>query len=145
AGPRERGRTRRSERALRPGRSEAPRLRSRPGRRRARLAHAGRDHAIPAVRPPARDRYPHPRNHSEPAPLMSITDPLRLGPLATTSTGSFPRPAWLAETHRTRATFRLEGPALAEAQDDATLVSLVEQRNSGSISSPTASSAAKAS
>jgi len=62
---------------------------------------------------------------------MSITDPLRLGPLATTSTGSFPRPAWLAETHRTRATFRLEGPALAEAQDDATLVSLVEQEELG--------------
>jgi 5-methyltetrahydropteroyltriglutamate--homocysteine methyltransferase len=62
---------------------------------------------------------------------MSRAQPLRLGPLATTSTGSFPRPAWLAETHRTRAKFRLEGPALAEAQDDATLVSLVEQEALG--------------
>src|SRR4051812_38952267 len=52
---------------------------------------------------------------------------MKLGPLTTTSIGSFPRPAWLAETHRTRAKFRLEGPALAEAQDDATRLSLVEQ------------------
>lgn len=56
---------------------------------------------------------------------------MKLGPLTTTSTGSFPRPSWLAETHRTRATFRLEGEALHEAQDDATIVSLREQEELG--------------
>lgn len=63
--------------------------------------------------------------------MIPATDTLRLGPLATTSTGSFPRPSWLAETHRTRAKFILEGEALAEAQDDATLISLVEQEELG--------------
>jgi len=57
---------------------------------------------------------------------------MQFKPLTTTTIGSFPRPAWLAVTDRGRATFRLEGEALREAQDDATLL--------GSISSPTASS-----
>lgn len=52
-------------------------------------------------------------------------------PLTTTSTGSFPRPGWLAETNRSRATFRLEGEALREAQDDATIVILREQEEMG--------------
>jgi 5-methyltetrahydropteroyltriglutamate--homocysteine methyltransferase len=56
---------------------------------------------------------------------------MKLGPLTTTSTGSFPRPSWLAETHRTRATFRLTGDALLEAQNDATIVSLREQEELG--------------
>ena len=54
-----------------------------------------------------------------------------LGPLATTSVGSFPRPVWLADVDRSRAEFRLEGAALAEAQDDATLVILREQEELG--------------
>jgi 5-methyltetrahydropteroyltriglutamate--homocysteine methyltransferase len=53
------------------------------------------------------------------------------GPLATTSIGSFPRPQWLAQTDRSRAIFRLEGEALREAQDDATIVTLREQEELG--------------
>ena len=56
---------------------------------------------------------------------------MNLGQLATTSIGSFPRPNWLAHTERNRVTFRLEGDALGEAQDDATLVTLREQEMIG--------------
>ena len=56
---------------------------------------------------------------------------MKLRPLATTTIGSFPRPRWLAETDRSRASFRLEGDALREAQDDATLVVLREQEELG--------------
>lgn len=56
---------------------------------------------------------------------------MKLGPLATTSIGSFPRPRWLADTDRSRATFRLEGDMLREAQDDATIVTLREQEELG--------------
>jgi 5-methyltetrahydropteroyltriglutamate--homocysteine methyltransferase len=52
-------------------------------------------------------------------------------PLAATSIGSFPRPTWLAATDRSRATFRLEGEALREAQDDATTLVLREQEELG--------------
>lgn len=52
---------------------------------------------------------------------------MELGPLATTTVGSFPRPGWLADVDRSRARFRLEGTALAEAQDDATALILGEQ------------------
>ena len=48
-------------------------------------------------------------------------------PLATTHIGSLPRPRWMADTERNRVTFRLEGDALREAQDDATIVVLGEQ------------------
>lgn len=51
--------------------------------------------------------------------------------LTTTTIGSFPRPNWLAQTDRSRASFRLEGDALREAQDDATLVVLREQEELG--------------
>jgi 5-methyltetrahydropteroyltriglutamate--homocysteine methyltransferase len=54
-----------------------------------------------------------------------------LGPLATTTVGSFPRPGWLADVDRSRAEFRLEGAALAEAQDDATALILGEQEALG--------------
>lgn len=54
-----------------------------------------------------------------------------LPPVAATTVGSFPRPTWLADTDRARATFRLEGEVLREAQDDATLVSLREQEEAG--------------
>jgi 5-methyltetrahydropteroyltriglutamate--homocysteine methyltransferase len=56
---------------------------------------------------------------------------MQLGPLTTTSIGSFPRPTWLAQTDRSRATFRLEGEALHEAQDDATVVTLRDQEALG--------------
>jgi 5-methyltetrahydropteroyltriglutamate--homocysteine methyltransferase len=52
-------------------------------------------------------------------------------PLSTTSIGSIPRPTWLAQTDRSRATFRLTGDALREAQDDATIVALREQEELG--------------
>ena len=56
---------------------------------------------------------------------------MELEPLTTTSVGSFPRPSWLAETERGHARFRLEGAALREAQDDATVLSLNEQEALG--------------
>src|SRR5262245_22469387 len=56
---------------------------------------------------------------------------MKLGPLTTTSIGSFPRPHWLARTERNRVTFRLEGEALREAMDDATIVTLREQEEIG--------------
>jgi 5-methyltetrahydropteroyltriglutamate--homocysteine methyltransferase len=51
--------------------------------------------------------------------------------LATTSVGSFPRPAWLADTARSDATFRISGEPLKEALDDATIVVLREQEELG--------------
>ena len=56
---------------------------------------------------------------------------MKFGPLMATSVGSLPRPSWLAATDRSRATFRLEGEALAEAQDDATVLALREQEEIG--------------
>jgi 5-methyltetrahydropteroyltriglutamate--homocysteine methyltransferase len=56
---------------------------------------------------------------------------MQLPPIATTTIGSFPRPGWLAVTERSRANFRLEGPALKEAQDDATALSIVSQERIG--------------
>jgi 5-methyltetrahydropteroyltriglutamate--homocysteine methyltransferase len=53
------------------------------------------------------------------------------GPLATTSVGSFPRPAWLAHTKRNQLTFQLSGAALNEAMDDATVLVLHEQEELG--------------
>jgi 5-methyltetrahydropteroyltriglutamate--homocysteine methyltransferase len=54
-----------------------------------------------------------------------------LPPLATTTVGSFPRPAWLADHAHSDVSFRLDGALLREAQDDATLVSLHEQAEIG--------------
>ena len=54
-----------------------------------------------------------------------------LPPIATTTTGSFPRPTWLAEREGTSVHFRLDGGALQEAQDDATIVVLREQEALG--------------
>ncbi len=56
---------------------------------------------------------------------------MQLPPIATTTVGSFPRPSWLAVTERSRANFRLEGPALKEAQDDATALSILTQERIG--------------
>jgi 5-methyltetrahydropteroyltriglutamate--homocysteine methyltransferase len=56
---------------------------------------------------------------------------MRFGPLMATSVGSLPRPAWLAATERSRATFHLEGETLREAQDDAVLLALREQEDIG--------------
>jgi 5-methyltetrahydropteroyltriglutamate--homocysteine methyltransferase len=56
---------------------------------------------------------------------------MQLPLIATTTIGSFPRPGWLAVTERSRANFRLEGPALKEAQDDATALSIVSQERIG--------------
>ncbi len=56
---------------------------------------------------------------------------MQLPPVATTTVGSFPRPTWLASRERGDVTFLLEGAALAEAQDDATVVVLREQEELG--------------
>jgi 5-methyltetrahydropteroyltriglutamate--homocysteine methyltransferase len=56
---------------------------------------------------------------------------LKFPALATTHVGSMPRPRWMGETDRNRVTFRLEGKALDEAQDDATIVTLREQEALG--------------
>jgi len=53
------------------------------------------------------------------------------GALATTSVGSFPRPAWLADTQRNQVTFRASGDTLAEALDDATAIVIREQEELG--------------
>ena len=56
---------------------------------------------------------------------------MQLPPVVTTTVGSLPRPAWLADVGRADAVFRLEGPALREAQDDATVMVLREQEAVG--------------
>jgi 5-methyltetrahydropteroyltriglutamate--homocysteine methyltransferase len=56
---------------------------------------------------------------------------MQLPPIAATTVGSFPRPSWLADVDRSDAVFRLAGPALREAQDDATVVVLHEQEQVG--------------
>ncbi|HWP60720.1 MAG TPA: hypothetical protein VNL14_22690 [Candidatus Acidoferrales bacterium] len=56
---------------------------------------------------------------------------MKLPPVATTSVGSLPRPAWLAEHKRSEVTFRIEAALLGEAQDDATIVALHEQERIG--------------
>ena len=56
---------------------------------------------------------------------------MNLPPIAATTIGSFPRPSWLAQNERSRAIFRLEGPALKEAQDDATALSILTQERIG--------------
>ena len=56
---------------------------------------------------------------------------MNLPPIATTTVGSFPRPNWLADQERSEVTFRLEGAALREAQDDATIAILHEQERVG--------------
>lgn len=52
-------------------------------------------------------------------------------PLMTTSTGSFPRPGWLAATEGSHAHTRLEGAARREAEEDATRLVLREQEEIG--------------
>src|SRR5919202_6317796 len=56
---------------------------------------------------------------------------MQLPPVATTTVGSYPRPSWLANMDALDWTFRLEGPPLREAQDDATIVVLHEQEQTG--------------
>jgi len=56
---------------------------------------------------------------------------VELPPLATTTVGSFPRPAWLADREGTSVRFRLDDAALREAQDDATVVALHIQEQVG--------------
>jgi 5-methyltetrahydropteroyltriglutamate--homocysteine methyltransferase len=56
---------------------------------------------------------------------------MEICPLATTSIGSFPRPAWLAGTDGRWMKFRVEGDILREALDDATVLCLSEQENLG--------------
>lgn len=51
--------------------------------------------------------------------------------LATTGIGSLPRPTWLGERTRGSIKFALEGAALAEALDDATILALREQEEVG--------------
>ncbi|MGH7846903.1 MAG: hypothetical protein ACREQW_17295 [Candidatus Binatia bacterium] len=56
---------------------------------------------------------------------------MKLPPVATTTVGSLPRPAWLAEHNRSEVAFRLEGELLQEALDDATIAALHEQERLG--------------
>ena len=52
--------------------------------------------------------------------------------IATTTVGSFPRPTWLVAGQQLgEISFRLEGPSLGEAQDDATTIILHEQEEVG--------------
>jgi len=56
---------------------------------------------------------------------------LNLGPLATTSIGSFPRPQWLAKTNVTRIAFVVPPENMQEACDDATILVLRHQEKLG--------------
>lgn len=56
---------------------------------------------------------------------------MQLPLIATTTVGSFPRPAWVAETQRSEVKFRLHESLLGEALDDATLLALREQEEIG--------------
>src|SRR3954452_11284372 len=56
---------------------------------------------------------------------------MQLPPVATTTVGSFPRPSWLADMDALDWTFHLEGAPLREAQEDATVVTLHEQEQTG--------------
>jgi 5-methyltetrahydropteroyltriglutamate--homocysteine methyltransferase len=56
---------------------------------------------------------------------------MQLPLVATTTVGSFPRPGWLAAPGRSEVKFRLDGPALREAMDDATLLVLRQQEELG--------------
>jgi 5-methyltetrahydropteroyltriglutamate--homocysteine methyltransferase len=49
----------------------------------------------------------------------------------TTTAGSLPKPAWLAEPQRLWAPWRLEGEELATAKDDATLLAIKLQEDAG--------------
>jgi 5-methyltetrahydropteroyltriglutamate--homocysteine methyltransferase len=49
----------------------------------------------------------------------------------TSIAGSLPKPGWLAETHKLWPRWKLEGAALAEAKQDATLLWLKEQEDAG--------------
>ncbi len=52
-------------------------------------------------------------------------------PFRTTIAGSLPKPAWLAEPERIFPTWRLDGPELREAMQDATRIAVAEQRRAG--------------
>ena len=56
---------------------------------------------------------------------------MQFTPLMATGIGSLPRPAWLAATERSRVAFRLEGEALRQAHNDATVLALREQEEIG--------------
>ena len=56
---------------------------------------------------------------------------MNIQPLMTTSTGSFPRPGWLAVTEGSHALTRFEGAARREAEEDATRLVLREQEDIG--------------
>jgi 5-methyltetrahydropteroyltriglutamate--homocysteine methyltransferase len=60
-----------------------------------------------------------------------VSTSTQLPPLATTTVGSFPRPGWLATRERSDITFRLDGPLLREALDDATAGVIHEQEELG--------------
>jgi len=52
-------------------------------------------------------------------------------PFRTTIAGSLPKPAWLAEPERIFPSWRLDGPKLREAMQDATRIAVAEQRRAG--------------
>ena len=57
---------------------------------------------------------------------------LTLPPIAATTVGSFPRPNWLvSERDRGSVTFQVEGEALHDAQDDATVLAIHQQEQIG--------------
>jgi 5-methyltetrahydropteroyltriglutamate--homocysteine methyltransferase len=56
---------------------------------------------------------------------------MKLGPLATTSIGSLPRPTWLAKTNRGRVAFLVSPDHMQEACDDATILALRHQEDLG--------------
>jgi len=59
---------------------------------------------------------------------------MQFGTIERDSVGSLPRPSWLARPSAAAPPFALEGAALREAQDDATLMALREQEDLASTS-----------
>ena len=49
----------------------------------------------------------------------------------TSTAGSLPKPAWLAETHKLWPAWKLEGEALAAAKSDATILAIKRQEDAG--------------
>src|SRR6202161_1623140 len=59
------------------------------------------------------------------------TNAIALPLFPTTVAGSLPKPSWLAEPNKLWAPWRLQGDALADAKDDATLLALKVQEDAG--------------
>ena len=63
--------------------------------------------------------------------MLPLSQSAALPLFPTTVAGSLPKPSWLAEPNKLWAPWRLQGDALAQAKDDATLLALKLQEDAG--------------